>query len=344
MITEWRAPEYGQRQPILLHVDSEQVMGSGAGIAPALIIPIRAELNSSGSQSMLTDIVEAAGVELYATGQTNYPTFTSGLQPITSNRSYVHVAVNSAYIDSLQGAPASQNGLVSLTLRLGVLLKSPAADALPDHTGTVVSTGTAQVQVPIARWYETILPALGYPRHRMVPLPLDLPESLKNSRPDAQKCWGTAVERLQNAERTLFTSIRTSATVTEAVNALRDAVDGSLRTWLCLWENAPAEKANVGVLLQALDSLIPECQSSQGRSGQKITNDAMRVCSHAISLHNLAVLTNPTHHIGTQTIYSPIDAESWFLMTLGAMRSLPGLWAQFPSPRAISASNGHGSG
>jgi hypothetical protein len=164
----------------------------------------------------------------------------------------------------------------------------------------------------------------------------ELPRALIGHQPDAQETWQRTVCRLEYAENKILAPVALRD-IEEGVKALRDTIDGALRTWLVVWHAPVPDKVELHSLLQWVNSGIPQCNAPEGKTKSKppISNDHMRLCSHAIALHNLITITSPTHHFGTQTIYSPTDAESWLFMTLGEIRSLPELWTQYvvpPSP------------
>lgn len=334
MVTKWQGPEGANRRSVTIVVESERVLGHGAGIAPALLVPISSVTFGDTDPNSYTrwwETVVAISGDILPLESHDVPLFSSGLQAVGINDQRIRIPINTAYLETLQGPPSIQNQVVSLRLRFALLLDS-GRKSLTEANATMVRTETQLLQIPVAHWHERILPELGYPRQRVVSLTLDLPAKLARQVPDAQKWWHLALDRVQDAQRTLLIAPRSASSVTDTVNALRDAVDGCLRTWLCLWNAPPPDNEQFHVLLAKLQRMIPGCVVTEGRRKLGTASDAIRLCSYAIALHDLVVLTNPTHHIGTQASYSPAEADAWLLMVIGVVKALPELWSQFPDP------------
>ncbi len=317
-----------QKESYRLRLAPQDVTGHGGAEAPHLIFypKLFSESRDGHTKTQLFGSeIEALAVSIYKSND-SYPAFTSGLRYFIGDGtgSFCMLPVTLSFIDLLQ--------------KVGQIRISFDVWLSPDlclNGRRIIRTTTQVISIDQSHWYTKVLPQLGYPETRLVPLNTSLPKSLASLNEPARTTWKRVHQRLRDAEQAILRQSNSASIITNGVNALRDVVDGALRTWLAVWGYiAPDKQEDINVLLQNLNSGIPQCNAPEGKTKSKphITNDNMRLCSHAIALHNIATLTNPTHHFGTQTIYTPTDAESWLLMTIGEIRSLPELWLQFPSP------------
>ncbi len=331
MISQWEL-FYGNRNYFRITVNSDHISGYGQHISPHLHIPFSIEsLQDEFKGSAWWNFICAIELEFLNATHDRIMS-SSGLHMVDADPHSVALPINGGHIDSL--TRSANDRRISIPARFVIATRLQPADEKPQFMITMRSS-TNYLQLPLSDWYEKILPDMGYPNHRMVPLNTTLPEPLSSLNEPARTTWQHVHQRLLDAEQALLMQSNSPSVVTNGVNALRDAVDGSLRTWLAVWGYMAPDKQDINGLLQTLNSGIPQCNAPEGKTKSKppITNDNMRLCSHAIALHNIATLTNPTHHFGTQTIYTQNDdAESWLLMTIAEIRSLPELWLQYPKP------------
>jgi len=315
---------------VYLELDESTILANGSAVAPFLQIrPRMVARNGRDWRDLGGEGIHAMSISL--SGQNQSLLAVSGFQPFNPQTTSIHVPVPKAWIDEECHRPPTT---VTVYLGFAVLHSIPGQIQ-------VSTTQPQQIQISRQQWLEW-LPRWGYPRTRTVEVAVELLAALESQQPDAQEIWKKNAARLQYAEAKIL-SPASLRDIEDGVKALRDVVDGALRTWLTLWGATVPDKVELHALLQWVNSGIPQCNAPEGKVKAKpaISNDNMRLCSHAIALQNLITLTNPTHHFGTQSIYSQVDAESWLFMVLGETRSLPELWTQYPGPQSpLTAPNG----
>ncbi len=315
---------------VYLELRESAISVGGSAIAPFLhFSPQLSVRNGMDQRNLYGEGALALSGTLYDRNQTLL--FTSGYQPYSRNISDIYIPAPKEWIEE-----ESRRHQTDVTFLLSW--------ALLHNIGGEIKTSVADQQhlrIPKQQWLEW-LPRWGYPRTRTVEIAIELPAKLASQQPKAQETWTKTVSKLQYAESKILSPVSLHD-IEDGVKVLRDVVDGALRTWLVLWGALIPDKVDLHLLLQWVNSAIPQCNAPEGKAKAKppISNDNMRLCSHAIALQNLITLTSPTHHFGTQSIYSQTDAESWLFMVLGELRSLPELWTQYPVPPSpLTAPNG----
>lgn len=322
-MTQWHFSYVGDENMNNIYIELSQsnLFAYGSAIAPFLHIRPHVMLrNGLDQRDLRGQGIYAMSVSLFDRNQTLLST--SGFQPYNQQTTSLYTPAPKVWIDEESRRHQSH---VTIFLAFAVLHSI--------HGQLQVSkTESQQLQIPRQQWLDG-LPNWGYPQTRTVEIAVELPAMLAGHKPSAQEIWKKTTARLNYAE-TKVLSPSSLHDIEDGVEALRDVVDGALRTWLVLWGAKVPDKVELRALLQWVNSGIPQCNAPEGKVKAKppISNDNMRLCSHAIALQNLITLTSPTHHFGTKSIYSQIDAESWLFMVLGELRSLPELWTQYPAP------------
>lgn len=341
LTTEWTFPSHG-RIWLKVVVDPDSIRGYGGAAYPHLAMPFHLFGSSAGtpehdawSELRGRGMVWALGVDLFLPGSGQHdPIFGSGLQAHEVNSESVSIPVSATYVEAVSNSLGGQSEFVSLRMRVSVLV-DPDLVANDLNHKPVLRSSVELVQIPVGRWHQTILPDVGFPTVRLVPLVLDLPQALRSDNEDANQRWRRALDELR-AGISIFQSWHFEPR--DLVAALRPVVEGALARWLTLW-GRDAVQGKADEMIRTLNSAITPpnlpkdmkvCNAPQGIIPSSAPEK--RLCVSLTMLHNLLQLSNVESHSQSRGTYSKADAESLLYMVTGVIRSLPGLWEQYPSP------------
>jgi hypothetical protein len=346
MLTEWTFPQHGTRHAFKATVDPTAIQAYGTEVYPHLRIPLKMyAIDRSGTHPIWSPdhvhrIVWGVAVDLFLSDRPNNgePVFQSGLQEHLLNVNVVTVSVSQPYIEQISKSTSGNGVAVGLPMRLTILV-DPAAVADDPNNGPLMTAEVQLVRIPLAHWHQNILPQLGFPTSRLVPLVLELPPSLRTTNAAANQRWSTTVSEL-SAAVDLFRPWHFEPR--DLVSRLRPAIEGALDTWLTLWGMDRSSPGKVDEALQRLNqALAPAnsppnvrpCNAPQGTI--PATAPHKRLCVALTMLHDLMQLSNVESHARGRGTYSVSEAESLLYMVIGNLRSLPELWEQYLQPPCL---------
>ena len=348
MLTEWTFPQHGTRRAFRATVDPTAIQAYGSGAYPHVRIPIEIYMiDRSGDHPIWSPdhvhrVVWGVAVDLFLPnhGAPSEPVFQSGLQENPLNFDGVTVSVSQAYIEQISESISGNGVAVCLPMRL-MLLVDPAAVADDPNTGPLMTSDIQVVTVPLAHWHQNILPNLGFPKSRLVPLVLELPPSLRTTNAAGNQRWTTTLSEL-SAAVDLFRSWHFEPR--DLVSRLRPAIEGALDTWLTLWGMDTVSPGKVDEALQRLNRALSPvnsppnvrpCNAPQGII--PATAPHKRLCVVLTMLHDLMQLSNVESHTRGRGTYSVSEAESLLYMVIGNLRVFPALWERYPQPPTSEA-------
>ena len=340
MNTQWTFPRDGQPLYKAI-VESEHIDAYGDGDFPHLKIPIKVQrlerttTSATWSDTQIHKAVWAVGIDLFLASTLDHPMFHSGLQAHPLNFYGVTIPVNARYLEFISNNLTNGNMAVGLPMRITLLVDPQSVDRDPNFNPMMTSE-TQQVSIPLTNWHQKLLPALGYPKTRLVPLSLSLPSALASHTPEANTLWTDNMVDL-NGVIDLFRTWHFEPK--DLVSRLRPIIEKTLSTWLHVWNLPSPESGKSDDMLQALNEAIrprglpkdiKPCNAPNGVI--PVTAPNKRLCVAMTMLHDLLSLSNIESHAYTQGAYMMVDAESLLYMTVGILRSLPQLWAEYPTP------------
>lgn len=298
---------------------AKDIRGHGGAAAPSLVFrPIFQRRSGTSVEFLFEDEVQAASVSLWSDSSSGAPVFESGLQYFHANRSRIVLPLTVAYLETLRATKR-------LTLRFAIWL---APDAYPEQSIRICESSENVIALEETHWQTEVLPALGYPRVRLVPLTLDLPDVLQGSSQATVK-WKKALDELSQVLKDYQAHHVEPRTL---VSPLRLAVDHALYAWIHLWNLEVPESKKSDDLLKAINAKIKPCNAPNGIIPASVQHS--RLCSTLVMMHDLLQLSNPEQHGGTVGAYTLNDAETILYLTFGILRSLPDLWQAYPAPPA----------
>lgn len=119
----------------------------------------------------------------------------------------------------------------------------------------------------VARWHEQLLPKIGFPKRRMVPLDMSVPERLGSANSLVVATWSRTTQHLTTAMQKFYQAHDPS----EAVAEVRFAIEGAVATWAYVWGCSIApEELNFGRALGFLED------QAGMKITQKVKGDAAR--------------------------------------------------------------------
>ncbi len=302
------------------------VRGQGSAVAPSLVFtPEFQSRSGSTRESLWHSDIQTASVSLWDLNQSSYPVFESGLQYFDANRPALVLPITVPFLETLRSA-------VQLSLRFAVWLP-PAA--YPDQALRVVQSRTEPIVLDPTYWQTEVLPALGYPHVRLVPLTLDLPATLSVST-QASTTWKKAMDSLSQALQ-VYQSYH--AEPTNIIGPLRLAVEYALIAWTHLWQLRVPDSQKAADLLRGLNACVRPCNAPNGIIPARAQYG--RLCSTLVLIHDLLQLTNPELHAGTAGTYRLAEAETILYRTAGILRGLPDLWNAYPTPPTVLTEIAH---
>lgn len=339
MKTEFQFPANGTTMRFKATIESEYIGAYGGPNFPHLRIPIKMSYidtpSKTWAESNVHKVVWGLGVDLFLqAGDLIKPVFQSGIQEHPLNFNGVTVPVNAAYIESVSRNLGGGATSVGIPMRI-VALVDPQMMADDLNFGPLMTSAIQQVFVPTAHWHQRLLPELGYPQTRLVPLVLNLPSSLSDKNSEASQLWTVMMKDLSSAVD-LFRTWHFEPK--DLVSRLRPIIENALQVWLTLWNLPRPASGKTDMTLQTLnDALrlphlpkdVKPCNASNGVIPVSAPNK--RLCLALTMLHDLVALSNVESHGQTQGTYTMADAESLLYMTTGILRSLPQLWEEYPS-------------
>lgn len=340
MITTWEFPNHGIQTILKVTVDSDYIDAYGGADFPHLAIPVQIErIDRSGTSPNWTKVnrhkaVWAIGIDLFLDqNQPCRPVFQSGLQEHPLNSVSIAIPVSSRYLELVSQNTGGNGTSVALYIRVTLLIDSLLIKDAPDYNPFLTSD-VHHVFIPTSRWYQTLLPKLGYPQTRLVPLVLNLPTSLALQNPPAEALWSSNLKNL-NVAINLFQTWHFEPT--DLVKHLRPVIENTVITWLHVWNLDIPASGKSDEILQTLNKALqphsPEtdvkpCNASNGVI--PVSAPHKRLCIVLTMLHDLLSLSNVESHARTQGTFTMADAESLLYMTTGILRSLPQLWEEYP--------------
>ena len=338
MHTQWRFPNFGQHLYQAI-VDPERINAYGDGDFPHLIIPITIQRWEQSTRSwvdvQIHKMVWAVGIELFLPNNTReHPVFQSGLQEHPLNFNGVTIPVNAQYLELISRNSANGGVTGGLPMRV-TLLVDPQTIVEDPNFNPIMTSDIQQVFIPVAHWYQNLLPKLGYPETRLVPLLLALPSALASRSPEANTLWSQNMTELHGAIEVFRTW---HFEPKDLVIRLRPIIEKTLSTWLHLWNLPFPVSGKSDEMLQALNETIRTHDLPKGIKPCNAPNGVIpvsapnkRLCLVLTMLHDLLSLSNIESHGHTQGTYTMADAESLLYMMIGILRSLPQLWERYPT-------------
>lgn len=320
-------------------IEAEHIVAYGGPNFPHLRIPIKIsyidDTSKTWADSNVHKVVWGLGVDLFLqAGALIEPVFQSGIQEHPLNFHGVTIPVNAAFIESVSRNLGGGATSVGIPMRI-VALVDPKLMADDLNYGPLMTSDIQQVFVPTAHWHQSLLPELGYPQTRLVPLVLNLPSSLSDKNSEASKLWTVTMKDLSSAVDVFRTW---HFEPKDLVSRLRPIIENALQVWLTLWHLPIPASGKTKAALQALnDALRPPdlpkdirpCNAPNGIVPVSVPHK--RLCVALTMLHDLVALSPVESHGQTQGTYTMADAESLLYMTTGILRSLPQLWEEYPS-------------
>jgi len=298
----------------------KSIRGHGGVAAPSLILIPEFQSRSGQTRKLLQgEIIQAASVSLW---EPNYsvPMFESGFQYFDPSNPRIVLSLTMPYLETLRSA-------AQLSLRFAAWLDSAST---PGQERRAVQSRTEGIALDRAYWQTEVLPALGYPRVRLVPLTLDLPNSVQASGLATAE-WKKTLDALSQALQQYQTYHVEPRTL---IPPLRQATEHALRAWAHLWNLEIPENKKADALLQRLNERVKPCNAPNGIIPASAQYG--KLCSTLVMIHDLLQLSNLELHAGTAGVYSLNEAETILYLTFGILRSLPDLWQTYPdSPTTV---------
>ncbi len=311
-----------------LRLAPQDVTGHGGAEAPALIFFPKLFLESRDGHTktqLFGSDIQALGVSIYKPNDF-YPMLTSGLQYFTcdGHDRFCMLPVPLILIDFIRQA-------TQITISFDAWL-SPNLAVNGKH---IIRTDRRAILMDQSHWYTNVLPQLGYPETRLVPLAFSLPSPIPHNNPEANKAWEKTVKQLSDCID-VFRSWHFEPK--DLVKNLRPVAEHTLSTWLKLWDLQVPSNGKADAMLQALNKVISPSSVVQDIKPCNAPNGIVpvsaphkRLCIALTMLHDLLQLSNVESHGYSQGIYTVAQAESLLYMTVGVIRSLPEIWEQYPS-------------
>lgn len=319
-MTEWEFPWGGSTKLYRVTLEEDRVDMSGGALGP--VLSLTPSLYRAGDHSPFQSLhgeIWAISADVYAPGATYPPLFTSGLQPIAANQNAIHVRLSREYIEQITSVQPV-NSAILLRIRLSLLVAAEAAKGTSSMIGE-----PKDVQVPVTRWHEQLLPKIGFPKRRMVPLDMSVPDKVGTANSLASTSWSRTVQRLTAALEKFYYSHDPS----EAVAEVRFAIEGAVATWAYAWGCSVApEELNFGLALGFLE------ERAGMKVAQKVKGSAARrrIWSRLSTLKTLHDVASDGHHIGRKSIATRDDADGLVTASVGMLRLLPEFLDAFPEP------------
>jgi hypothetical protein len=314
-----------------LKMTQTNIKGHGGAIAPALIFSPRIviELDSKTERQDYTAI-QALGVNLYDVGMGSYPLFSSGLQYYDGNSSsFCRLPIQPSVLERF-----FKTSQIRITFDVWLSPKVLAEKQGNSGDRQIFRTDADIMNIDEAHWLKDILPQVGYPETRLVPLTLNLPSPMPTKKPDASVEWKKVIDGLGRCTDLLRSW---HFEPTEMVKTLRPVVENTLFTWLTLWGLSMPSSGKADDALQSLNQAIsrdndPNAKPCNAPNGIiPVSVQHRRLCVNLTILHDLLQLSNVESHAKTQGTYTTAEAESLLYMVVGVVRVLPQLWEQYPT-------------
>lgn len=295
----------------------KSIRGHGGTIAPSLVFFPEFQWRSGRAQRLLQgNTIQAVSVSLWEPNS-SVPTFESEFQYFDPSSPKIVLSLTVPYLETLRSA-------VQLSLRFAVGLDSAA---YPDQERRAVQSRVDSLVLDRTYWQTEVLPALGYPHVRLVPLTLNLPTTTISASSPATARWKSAMDALNQALQQYQAYHVEPRTL---IPPLRLAVEHALFAWAHLWNLEVPENKKSGDLLKTLNTQVAPCNAPNGSIPAGVQHS--RLCSTLVMIHDLLQLSNPELHAGTAGAYSLNEAETSLYLTFGILRGLPDLWQAYPTP------------
>ncbi|WP_053958281.1 hypothetical protein [Sulfobacillus thermosulfidooxidans] len=313
-----------QEEWYYFRLSPREIKGHGGSMAPALIISPRLYRESRQDHSIIPKYgseVRALAVSLYQDND-GFPLVTSGLQYFKN--SYCVLPLNRPMVEFLSHQ-------IQIILSFDVWLSQ---DIDPENL-ILLRTKTHPITLDQTHWQTQVLPQLGYPETRMVPLSLTLPRPSTSDNPLARATWSSNIKQFEQAVK-LFRTWHFEPT--DLVQQLRPIIENTLTTWLHIWNLPIPSSGKSNDMLQTLNKALqpddlPTMKPCNAPNGIiPVSTPHKRLCIVLTMLHDLLSLSNIEHHAHSQGTFTMADAESLLYMTTGILRSLPQLWKEYPTP------------
>ncbi len=136
-------------------------------------------------------------------------------------------------------------------MRVGILV-DPVSVANNPNISPMLLSDKKDVRLPIAQWSQQILPTLGYPQTRLVPLALVLPSAVHLQGYPAERVWSRVIEDLQAIVRD-FGAWHIEPR--DVVRRLRPVIENALHVWALVWR-IEESASNADQLLQQLNDRL----------------------------------------------------------------------------------------
>lgn len=318
MLTEWTLPASGGKYLYRVTLDGDQVNLSGGDLGPVLtLFPSIYRVGDASPNENLGKDIMAIAAEVFPEGAAaDPPLFASGLQPLGWNQHSVTLRVTREYIEYITSR--SVHAVVSIRLRFALFVTvSEMSDV------SMMFSTPGDVQIPVARWHEQLLPRIGFPKRRMVPLDMAVADGVAVAAPLATTAWAKAANHLTTAMKKFYEAHDPSEAVAEA----RFAIEGAVHTWAYAWGcSTPPEDLTFALALKFIED------SAGIKAGQKVEGNAARrrFWSRLSMLKTLHGVASDGHHIGRKTIATRDDADALVTACVGVLRLLPGFLGEFP--------------
>lgn len=339
MSTTWTFPGNGIFRSFRATLDPAAIDAYGGSAFPHLSVGLHFETSdppgSSWTAASIQKKIWAAGVDVCLPTYNDAPVCHSGLQPIAQNSPGVSIPVTARLLETVSDNLSGDKTNVMLPLRVTILVDPQTVADDPD-VGPVMTSEVYSVSIPVAQWHQQILPKLGFPETRLVPLVLHLPALLATASPAANQRWANTVNEL-GACVDLFRAWHFEPR--DLVRGLRPVVEGALSTWMLVWGFAVPGTGKADDMLQQLNGAlnpparprgVKPCKAPEGIIPASAPHK--RLCVALTMLHDLLQLSNIETHAASRGTYTLVEAESLLYMVVGVTRSLPDLWAEYPQP------------